>query len=345
MTNENLTRPALFALLLFILAIACWEIYLRKDGADNAYDDTPALWAHTRGQVYHPKDSSTIFIGSSRIKFDLDIPTWKSLTGDMPVQLACVGSTPLPVLYDLAKDPKFKGKLVIDVTEVLFFSLSPGNSRRPEEGLKYYHDISPAQRASFMINKPMEASFVFLDKENYSLNAMLDKIKLKSRPGVFMAPIFPRDFDRTRYTRQSGMRPAFVADTVQQNKQKSIWKFFASLREGPPVSGAQLDSIIATVKTAIDQIKARGGDVVFVRTPSSDFFWAGEQRGFPREQYWDKLLATTGCQGIHFMDNPETNHYVCPEASHLSPSDAIDYTRILARTLQNEIHWKFPKSI
>jgi hypothetical protein len=76
-----------------------------------------------------------------------------------------------------------------------------------------------------MINKPMEASFVFLDKENYSINAMLDKLELKSRPGVFMAPIFPRDFERTGYYRQSYMRPAFVADTVQQNKQKSIWKF------------------------------------------------------------------------------------------------------------------------
>src|SRR5690349_5064953 len=126
MTNENLAQPALFALLLFILAIASWEIYLRNDGSDNAYDDTPALFAHTRGQVYLPKDESTVFIGSSRIKFDLDVPTWKALTGDIPVQLACVGSTPLPVLYDLAKDPKFKGKLVIDVTEVLFFSLSPG---------------------------------------------------------------------------------------------------------------------------------------------------------------------------------------------------------------------------
>jgi hypothetical protein len=143
MTNENLARPALFALLLFLLAIASWEIYLRNDGNDNAYDDSPALFAHSRGRVYHPKELSTVFIGSSRIKFDLDISTWTSLTGDIPVQLACVGSTPLPVLYDLAKDPKFKGKLVIDVTEVLFFSLSPGNSYRPNEGLKYYHELSP----------------------------------------------------------------------------------------------------------------------------------------------------------------------------------------------------------
>lgn len=345
MTSDTLARPALLALVLFLSAMTSWEIYLRHDGANNAYDDSPPLWAHTRSEVYQPKDKSTVFIGSSRIKFDLDTKTWIALTGDIPVQLACVGSSPLPVLYDLAKDTCFKGKLVIDVTEGLFFSTNEGNRQRPNDGLKYYHDITPAQRASFMINKPLEASLVFLDKENYSLNALLDKLELKSRPGVFMAPIFPRDFDRTYFDRQSSMRPAFVADTVQQNKQKSIWKLFASGRRKPPIDGAPLDSILQTVKTAVDQIKSRGGEIVFVRTPSSGFYWEGEQKGYPREKYWDKLLATTGCKGMHFMDYPETNHYTCPEASHLSPKDGIDYTHYLIRYLQTEIGWKFPKSL
>ena len=203
MTSDNLARPALIAFLLFALAIASWEIYLRNDGANNAYDDSPPLWAHTRSLVYLPKDKSTVFIGSSRIKFDLDTKTWTALTGDIPVQLACVGSSPLPTLYDLAKDTCFKGKLVIDVTEGLFFSTNDGNRQRPNDGLKYYHDITPAQLASFVINTPMEASFVFLDKENYSLNSLLDKLELKSRPGVFNPPIFPRDFDRTYFDRQS----------------------------------------------------------------------------------------------------------------------------------------------
>ena len=90
MTNENLARPALFALLLFILAIASWEIYLRNDGSDNAYDDTPALFAHTRGQVYLPKDESTVFIGSSRIKFDLEYLRNWSLRLDLLIILKTI---------------------------------------------------------------------------------------------------------------------------------------------------------------------------------------------------------------------------------------------------------------
>jgi hypothetical protein len=82
-----------------------------------------------------------------------------------------------------------------------------------------------------------------------------------------------------------------------------------------------------------------------VRTPSSGFYWEGEQKGFPREKYWDKILEVTGCKGIHFMDFPETNHYICPEASHLSPKDAIEYTGYLAHILQNGMMWTFPKTL
>ena len=71
--------------------------------------------------VYESKDKATVFIGSSRIKFDLDIPTWESLTGNHAIQLANVGSSPRPVMEDLANDPNFKGRLVVDVTEGLFF--------------------------------------------------------------------------------------------------------------------------------------------------------------------------------------------------------------------------------
>jgi hypothetical protein len=248
-------------------------------------------------------------------------------------------------LYDLAKDEKFKGKLIIDVTEGLFFSFAPGNAERPNSGLKYYHDLTPSQRASFALNKPLQSTLVFLDKDNYSINALLDKLEMKSRPGVFVPPVFPRDFERTYYDRQASMRPAFVADTNQQNRQKEIWAFFAKGRNRPPISGAPLDSVLQEVKKATDRIIARGGDVVFVRTPSSGAFWEREQKGFPREQYWDKILSTTGCKGIYFKDYPETDHYICPELSHLSPADAIEYTKHLARTLQNEIGWKFPKTI
>ena len=340
--STSLKKAALFTLFLVIAFVVSWEVYLRNSGNDHAFDDGGPLWSHHRSMVYEPMDESTIFIGSSRIKFDLDHDTWQSVTGDNQVQLSCVGSTPLPVLYDLADDPDFKGKLIIDVTEPLFFSPAPFASASPKKYVQYYHDITPTQRASFWINKPVENTFVFLDKDNYSINALLDKLQIKSRPGVFMFPIFPRDFERNRFDRQCYMKPEFVADTNQHNQVRAIWGILVMGDKTPPITGAPLDSLLETVKAATDKIKARGGKIVFVRTPSSGPFLTGEQMVFPREKYWDRLLAFTGTKGIHFMDDPATDHYICPEFSHLTPADAVDYTKHLIRTLQTDHNWQFP---
>jgi hypothetical protein len=55
----------------------------------------------------------------------------------------------------------------------------------------------------------------------------------------------------------------------------------------------------------------------------------GEMHVFPRTTGWEPLLAATRSKGFHFMDNPATAHLICPEWSHLSPSDAVSYTRAL----------------
>ncbi len=340
-TIPSLKKTVVLMLMLVLAFIVSWEIYLRNSGSDHAFDEGGPLWSHQRGFLSELIDKSTVFIGSSRINFDLDSDTWFSVTGDHPIQLACAGASPLPILNDLAEDADFNGKLIIDVTEILFFNLSPYTTENPKKYIKYYHDITPTQKASFRLNKPLENTFVFLDKDNYSLNTMLDKLQVKSRPGVFMFPIFPRDFERTRFDRQCYMTPAFVTDTNQHNQVRAIWQILAFADPTPPITGAPLDSLLETVKTAIDKIKARGGKVIFVRTPSSGPFWAGEQQGYPREKYWDKLLTYTHTEGIHFMDDPATNHYFCPEFSHLTPSDAIDYTKQFIRILQDQHDWKF----
>jgi hypothetical protein len=166
---------------------------------------------------------------------------------------------------------------------------------------------------------------------------------MPNRPGVRVGPIFPRDFEYTNLDRQTYMGKIFLADTAQQNKQKAIWAFFGTINRFPPISGHPLDSMIQVVKSDIDKIKARGGKVVFVRTPSSGPFLEKEKQGFPREKYWERLLAETDCKGIHYQDFPQIDHYVCPENSHLSPEDAIDFTTHFVEILQDSSGWNFPK--
>ncbi|MEO6610902.1 MAG: hypothetical protein ABIT05_11180 [Chitinophagaceae bacterium] len=342
MESTSIAKSALLMFFIVLVSLAAWEIHLRNSGVTRTYDDGGPLWSDKRSRVYQPAEKATVFIGSSRIKFDLDIPTWETMTGTRAVQLACVGSNPIPLLQDLADDPGFKGRLVVDVTEILFFSTAPPNLERPLSSIRYYKDRTPAQRASFALDHLLESQLAFLDKDNFSLNAYLSKLPIKDRPGVFQEPIFPWQFGRVNFDRQETMTTEFLSDTNLHRRVTNIWEFFRSISKEPPASGAKLDSLLNIVKISADKIKARGGSVFFVRTPSSGPFWQGEQMGYPRDKYWEKILQVTGCEGLHFMDYPALNHFVCPEWSHLSPADALVFTKEFIRILREEKGWTFP---
>ncbi len=190
MQPTNYKKAGLLALFLSFIALASWEYSLRHKGVTASYDDNEALFADKRAMVYEPRDKATVFIGASRIKYDLDIPTWESLTGNHAIQLANVGSSPRIVLEDLANDQNFKGRLVIDVTEGVFFN--PGAvffDWRTKKKLAYYHTVTPTALFSFRVNRVLESEFVFLDQDNYSLNAMLDKMKIPNRTGSIFSGI------------------------------------------------------------------------------------------------------------------------------------------------------------
>jgi hypothetical protein len=331
-------KSAVLTLVIVSTFLISWELYLRHKGAVADYDDSAELWAHSRAMVYEPANKATVFIGSSRIKYDLDIQTWESITHTHAIQLSMVGSSPRHFLTDLADDPNFKGKLVVDVTEVLFFSKRGNES--PDAGIAFYKKCTPAQRASFRLGKPLESRFVFLNIHHYALNPLLEQFHFKDRDGVYPFLDFPPGFTPTMFNRQNEMTAAFVADTNQQNKVKAIWGFLKK-DPTPPMSGKPLDSVMQSVKRDVDKIKARGGDVIFTRTPSTGGFFMGEQHGYPRKAYWDRLLAVTGCEGIYFGDYPATAKLDCPEWSHLSPQGAIVYTKSLVNTLETEKGWNF----
>jgi hypothetical protein len=338
MQTHLTAKSAILAVVLVLIFFISFEFYLRHAGAVVDYDDSPELWSNSRAMVYEPADKATVFTGSSRIKYDLDIHTWEKLTNNHAIQLAMVASSPRHFLTDLADDPNFKGRLIVDVTEVVFFG-DDGNTY-PDQFIAYYKKRTPAQKISFELDKPLESNLVFLNEARYALNSLLGRLHIKDRPGAFGCLDFPSGFVPVMLDRQNIMTPEFVADTNQHNQIKAIWALMKN-DATPPLSGKPLDSIMLSVKRDVDKIKARGGDVLFTRTPSNGFFWIAEQHMYPRNAYWDRLLAETGCQGIYFRDYPGTANLQCPELSHLAPSEAVIYTQNLVSVLEKEKGWKF----
>jgi hypothetical protein len=334
--TTNLSKAALLMLCIVITSLVSWEYMWRHKGYNRGYNDDEGLWRKNRLKVYDPQNEATVFIGSSRIKFDLDIPTWEKATGEKAVQLALHGSNPRPALVDLGNDENFKGKLVIDITEGLFFGGRPEVSMNKR--VQYLKDATPAQKAGDQINFALEHQFTFLDKDLFSLNAMLTDLRIPNRKGVRGDVIFPPKFSYVTFDRQEVMTDAFAKDTAMQRWQTDIWTMFGALSDEPGAGGDTLQKIFDEVKIAVAKIIARGGKVVFVRTPSSGGYWAHEPIQFPREKYYDKLLSTTGCKGIHFKDYPDMANLICPEWSHLTKEDAILYTQALIKALQQQ-HW------
>ena len=334
MKPNQFVKAGILTLALVVAFIVCWETYWRSKGFVATYNDDKVLWAHARKAVYQPIDKATVFIGSSRIKFDLDIPAWEKITGEKAVQLALVGTSPRQLLQDLANDEKFKGKVVVDVTEVLFFSQNPVFNKSANEAITFYKEQTPSEKLSSRINFALESKFVFLEEGRFSLNTLLNDFEIPSRPGVFVVPPFPKGFEWTNFNRQTYMSDAFLADSQLVKRQTNIWKMLIMGDPTPPVSGKALQSILDEVAAAVKKIESRGGRVIFVRTPSSGPLEQGEHKAFPRATYWDALLTTANARGIHYADYPQTASFICPEWSHLSPKDAVVYTQHLIEQLR-----------
>lgn len=336
-------KAGLLALAISLTFVVGWEFYWRSNGFAIAYNDDESLWAYYRKQVYDSDPARPVVIGASRIKFDLDIPTWESITGKKPIQLALEGTNPRPMLADLAKDPNFKGTVIVGVTEVLFFQPDHNHFEiQANKRIEKYPKWSLSEQASFRINKVLESNFLFLQESVFSLNSLLKRLPIESRPGVFVFPNFPMKFADTQFNRQTGMTEAFVADTSMQSEVKGIWKKLVFTPKAAS-GGDTLDGIIKSVKADVDKIKARGGKVVFVREPSSGSYLEMELNNYPRALFWDRLLKETNCVGIHYADYPETANFVCPEWSHLRPKDAVSYTTSLINQLEQKTGWKIKK--
>lgn len=343
MKHSPLRNAAILAVLIVVIFFSFWEYHLRSQGLGISYDDGKEFWTNKRATIYEPANKATVFIGSSRHKYDLDIATWQSLTGERAIQLAFEGTSPIPALDDLANDTLFKGKLVIDVTEGLTFSPLPFNLKRINDALAYRKKITPAQRFGFQVNHVLESQFVFLDRDFFSLNALLNKSGIPPRAGVYGDLDFPVEFGRVNFERQDKMTEKFTRDTSLQNKVKDIWASIGKMNAmGPPPTQAHFDSIFSVIKTDVEKIRSRGGQILFVRSPSTGPFREGEKKAFPREKFWDRILTSTGSQGIHFEDYPSLAHFQCPEFSHLTPADAIVYTTNLIEIIEREKGWSFP---
>ncbi len=321
----------LLTLLLVTLFLGIWESYWRSEGYTPSFENTKDLWAHARAKVGQDGPRDTVVIGSSRILFGFDLDMWQQANlGPRPLMLPLVGTSPIPVLHDLADDPSFTGTLICGVTEVVFFVPAPAPpAKESAEFVQYAKSWSPTARASLFLSVPIESALASLNLEDLSLDALLKRwLPLANRPGTRVPPQFPPYFASIDFDRRNKMWSRTETDPALQHKVQQIW--LPLIKIAPPFAGEGLTALLEGVKSDVAKIRARGGRVIFVRYPSTGEFLEIERELWPRADYWDRLLAVTGAPGIHYEDYPELSGFQCPEWSHLTRADAVTFTRNLA---------------
>ncbi|MEP6955902.1 MAG: hypothetical protein ABI883_03690 [Chthoniobacterales bacterium] len=329
-------RAWLVAAVLFFIGITLWEAKWRAFGAEPGAANSDGLWALQRRRIDHGEGDKTVIIGSSRALFDVQLPVWERVLGERPIQLALEGTGPVPFLEDLADDPKFTGRLLVGVSPVLFFS---GFDRRLG-ALSYFRRETPAQRTGQWLSMHLLEPFIAFYQGEFAFMTVLKRQPWPGRAGVVDLPDV-RKLSTSDPDRNTRMWKKVEVDPEYQQVARKIWNDILTLRPRPAPDAAKKvrDAEIERAVAAVEKLRARGVPVVFVRPPSSGKWYEAEERGFPRAENWDALLARTGAPGIYFEDYPELLGFTLPEWSHLAASDAGRFTEGLCGILERDFGW------
>ena len=326
---------ALAALLLTLAATAGWEASMRQLGLRAGdLDDGDDYWVVERRAVDAGPRDPIVLVGDSRILFDSDLDEWQRLTGRRPLQLALEGTNGGPFLEDLAKDEHFAGLVVVGMAPTSYFRDGVGVH---DKALAHLRDQSPSQRVGHLLALPLQRLLAFLDTD-YALFHLLERHPYRERAGFDPGDSPYYDVWKLRETsegRQYRMWPRIETDTYLQQHARLAWHDF----DGKVVDDAEIAKVIARSKKWVDMIRSRGGEVVFLRPPSSGRVIVNEDRRVPRARTWEPLLALTGTYGFDFRDDPVSAAMQCPEWSHLRPADATAFTRIYVGALQAHVPW------
>lgn len=329
------SRVALVALVLAALGIGAWEAYWRvAQQFEATYRDSDGQWAEARRRIDHQEPNATVFIGTSRTLLDIDLDVWKEETGVHGIQLALEGSNPLPVLTDLANDDDFRGLLVVGITPSLIFL--PGVGLR-ESALKHYEDETPSQWISTRLSYPLETTFAYYNIDTRLFTVLGRQAWWPDRPNLPFKLPDVRKYKHMRRDRQADLWTRVETDREFHAIVTGTWRIFLENLPPPPpedVVRRQFQTLLDQVARDVAKIRARGGEVVFIREPSSDFFREFERRTVPRERVWEPLVAAAGAVGVHFEDYPALSDVQTPDWSHISAKDKARWTRALIGILQ-----------
>jgi hypothetical protein len=308
-----------------VAGVAALEINARANVGLHAgdLDNSQVAWIKER---IRSESAQVAIVGDSRILFDTDLDRFEALTGSRPVQLAIHGTSALTLLEDAASNPNFRGLLIVGLADTMFFQPFDGYG----EYVRRRGDFtSPSGRLGIEIDHVLQRRLAFLDS-NHRLSVVAHRLDPDFRAGVEGPKHDIWKVSEVGENRATWMWPRIEYDPFYRDRTRWAWKGF---KEKYPYTPQLIAKGHARAKAAVDKIRARGGEVVFVRPPSAPQLRVNEEAQVPKARGWDRLLRNTRSVGVHIDDLPQAQNLVLPEWSHLNRKCAAVFTDAYVRRL------------
>lgn len=298
--------PWLVTLVVVIASLVGLERFVRSRGYVPSMKDDVYLWAWERARVDQPR--TLVVLGTSRMQLawspaaaHAKLPDWNL------VNLAIDGAPAIGSLADLARDPDFRGVVIVDVYEP---QMSMRYRDADDAWVRAYHDRWSAPGA--MIERWLATQV----QTRIALDAAAGRRALGAllATGDWPPPPYVTTYaDRSRYA-------DFSRANVDELRAERVAKL-------PDARARDADAWLAEVRPLdelVDAIRRRGGRVVFVRMPTCDERWASDEARYPKASFWDRFAAITHATAVHFTELPD--QFACPDTSHIDSKDGPRFT-------------------
>ena len=315
-------RCGVIALLTFAGALWAVEAHWRSEGFLPTVTDSPALWGYYRDAANRLEPDGVALVGSSRMQVGFHTGTFRKMfPGRGLVNVSMSGNMPGGVLEDLANDEDFCGTVICDLNAGHLYPQQFDAGR----GLVAGADAAgPGGRLGARVAAAAQSRLACL-QPNLGWPTLVRRYWKGRVPSHSYRRVLE---DRARPT-DYGSLPAKTLARVRRGRIKMtlgrthVCRNFRGWRPHAKYVGE-----------LVRKIRDRGGDVAFVRFPTSGEHWASTAICYPREVFWDRVRRFTGARTLHFRDLPETRDLECPDTSHLDAADTPRFTGAILAELK-----------
>lgn len=316
------TKVTLIATVLTLLAMIGWEMLARSmHHMPGTYQTGYAeMWGQERKKLDMPNNHRIVLTGSSRMMWASDLDILEQGFGNRPIQLALAGTSPAIFVEDIVNNTEFDGLIVVGVTPFLVNLIGNGYFGGP--ALAFYQDASPADISGYHLHNFLSDYWGFLD-ESFSLPELKNQyINLPIREGAKALKLQGWKLGDVLADRQTNMWPPTEDVGSFENQQiKNFWSTTINLAGPIPeeTRHGMNSSLTEFLKPLVEKQRAKGGDILFIRFPTSGDFRKEELLNDYTNNFWLPVMTKLDAPYLDSYDYPElSSELEIPEWSHLS---------------------------